>query len=321
MLVSNFQAEFVYAMTQHAPRKLNIGINHMFFAAGWMAFAASSSLGQAGAPATPASSAPANTPYVATMTFDVASVRENKNVDPSTGFSMSIQSVPGTTTYRAINWMIENLISDAYGVDWYQIVNAPKWPWPTLFMIEAKGDSDADAKLAALPAEQQQAEHQHMLQALLADRFKFKAHWETRQGDIYNLVVAKGGPKLGAAGSMPIAADDMKMFGDHPPPSLLQKNDGQGYDFIAHGCSMGELVGTLTPQFGRPVFDNTALTAKYDFVLKYKGRWDRDRPADDLDPIPPLDRALQEQLGLKVEPAKGPIKVLVIDHIEKPSAN
>jgi uncharacterized protein (TIGR03435 family) len=69
------------------------------------------------------------------------------------------------------------------------------------------------------------------------------------------------------------------------------------------------------------VFDKTGLTGKYDFVLKYKGRWDRDRPADDLDPTPPLDRALQDQLGLKVEPAKGPIKVLVIDHIEKPTEN
>ena len=67
--------------------------------------------------------------------------------------------------------------------------------------------------------------------------------------------------------------------------------------------------------------DNTELTGKYDFVLKYKGRWDQDRPVDDLDPTPPLDQALQNELGLKVEPAKGPIKVLVIDHIEKPSEN
>ncbi len=58
-----------------------------------------------------------------------------------------------TTTYRATNWPIENLISDAYGVMEYQIVGAPKWPWPTFFMVEAKGDSEADAKLAALTEE------------------------------------------------------------------------------------------------------------------------------------------------------------------------
>lgn len=74
-------------------------------------------------------------------------------------------------------------------------------------------------------------------------------------------------------------------------------------------------------QFGRPVIDKTGLTSKYDFVLKYKNRWDSDRAPDDPDPRPPLDRALREQLGLKVEPAKGPVKILVIDHVEKPSEN
>jgi uncharacterized protein (TIGR03435 family) len=84
---------------------------------------------------------------------------------------------------------------------------------------------------------------------------------------------------------------------------------------------MGQWVGMLTAQFGRPVIDKTGLTGKYDFVLKYKGRWDRDRDADDLDPTPPMDRALQEELGLKVEAAKGLVKVLVIDHVDKPLEN
>lgn len=308
-------------MTENALRIVNMRINPLFFAAGWMAFAASSSLGQAGAAASPASSAPANAPYVATMTFDVASVRENKNIDMHAGFTMGGQFVLNSTTFRGTNLPIESLIGIAYGVDRYQIVNAPKWPWPTFFMIEAKGDGGADAKLAALTGKQQDAEQQHMMQALLADRFKLKTHWETKEGDVYNLVVSKGGPKLGAAGSMPPAADDLKWSGGGPVPSLYQKNDGQGYDFVAHGLEIGGLVGQLTGQFGRPVFDKTGLTGKYDFVLKYKGRWDRDRPADDLDPTPPLDRALQDQLGLKVEPAKAPIKVLVIDHIEKPTEN
>jgi uncharacterized protein (TIGR03435 family) len=190
-----------------------------------------------------------------------------------------------------------------------------------VFVIEAKGDSDADAKMAALNNEQQRAEQQHMLQALLQERFKLKTHWETKEGDVYNLVVAKAGPKLGAEGSMPPSAGELKMFGDHPVPALYQKNDGHGYDLIAHVCSMGQLVAMLTGLFGRPVTDKTGLMGNYDFVLKYKERWDRDRPADDLDPTPPMDRALQEELGLKVEAAKGPVKVLVIDHVEKPSEN
>ena len=254
------------------------------------------------------------------MTFDVASVRENKE-DLSAGMRVSGHFTPHAATLRAVNWSIENLISSAYGVDFYQIAGVPKWPWPTVFVVEAKGDSAADAKMAALTNEQQKAEQQHMLQALMEERFKLKTHWETREGDVYHLVVAKGGPKLGAERSMPLSVDETEMFGDHPVPPLHQKNDGQGYDFIAHSCSMSQLVKMLTGQFGRPVSDETGLTGNYDFVLKYKGRWDRDRPADDLDPTPPMDRALQDELGLKVETAKGPVKVLVIDHVEKPTEN
>jgi uncharacterized protein (TIGR03435 family) len=74
-----------------------------------------------------------------------------------------------------------------------------------------------------------------MLQALLEDRFKLKTHWETREGEVYNLVVAKGGPKLGAKGSMPLSAEENKEFGDHPVPPLSQKCNGQACAYIAHG--------------------------------------------------------------------------------------
>jgi uncharacterized protein (TIGR03435 family) len=255
------------------------------------------------------------------MTFDVASVRENKNIDPNAGFRVSGQFVPHTTTFRANNWTIENLIGFAYGADMAQLVGVPKWTFPTMFVIEAKGDSEGDAKMAALTQEQQFAEQRHMLQALLAERFNLKTHWETKEGDVYHLVVAKGGPKLGKEGSMPLSEDELTRFGDRPVPPLYQKNDGRGFDFLAHGCSMSQLVQTLTSQFGRPVSDETGLMGKYDFVLKYKGRWDRDRNPDDLDPTPPMDQALQQELGLKVEAARGPLRMLVIDHIEKPSEN
>jgi len=319
----HFLAGYVYAMTDQALPRLTLGINTLFVAAGWMALAVTSSFAQAGAAATPATSATADAPYVATMTFDVASVRQNKDIDISAGFTITPGLfVPHTTAFHASNSMIENLISMAYGVWDYQIVNAPKWPYPTFFMIEAKSDSQADAKLAALTNKQQWAEQQHMVLALLEDRFKLKTHWETREGDAYNLVVAKGGPKMGAAGSIPPSAEEKKRFGDHPVPAFDQLGcDEHGCTYFAHGCSMGLLVSMLTVQFGRPVINKTGLTGNYDFVLKYKGRWDRERPADDMDPMPPMDRALQEELGLKVEPAKGPVKVLVIDHIEKPSEN
>ena len=92
---------------------------------------------------------------------------------------------------------------------------------------------EADARLAALPGKQQWAEQQHMLQVLLEERFKLKTHWETKEGEVYDLVVGKGGPKLGAEGSMPPSPDEVKNFGEHPVPSLYQKNDGRGYWYIA----------------------------------------------------------------------------------------
>jgi uncharacterized protein (TIGR03435 family) len=91
-----------------------------------------------------------------------------------------------------------------------------------------------------------------MFQALLEDRFKLKTHWETRQGDVYNLVLAKGGPKLGAEGSQPPTADELKQSGDHPIPPLYQKNDGKGYDFIAHGCAMEQWCRCWRASLGGP---------------------------------------------------------------------
>src|SRR5262249_34882096 len=119
---------------------------------------------------TPASPSPASAPYIAAMTYDVASVRENKDADPNTGITMSGGFVAHTTTFRAINWSIENLIGIAYGANRFQMVGVPKWQWPTVFVVEAKGDSKADAKMAALTQEQQLAEQRHMLQVLLEER-------------------------------------------------------------------------------------------------------------------------------------------------------
>jgi hypothetical protein len=133
-------------MAEYALPKSNLGVNCLFVAAVLIAFAGPFSLGQTGSTNTKASSAPANAPYVATMTFDVASVRENKDIDMHAGYTMGGQFVPHTATLRVTNWAIEDLISLAYSANRYQIVNAPQWPWPTLFVIEAKGDSEADAK-------------------------------------------------------------------------------------------------------------------------------------------------------------------------------
>jgi uncharacterized protein (TIGR03435 family) len=253
------------------------------------------------------------------MTFDVASIHET-----NPGAEMHLVGggfTPHTTNLKLENIELSWLIEIAYGVDNYQISGQPAWAGRTTFTVQAKSDAAADQKMATLDQDQLKLEQQHMVQAFLAERFNLKTHWETKEGDVYNLVVAKGGPRLGAAGSMPLTAKEQKGFGDGPVSPIYQKNDGKGYDWIGHACPIGDLVSILTGMFGRPVIDKTGLTGKYDFVLKYKGNWDKDRSVDDMDPTPPLDRALLEELGFKVEAAKGPTKVLVIDHIERPSEN
>jgi len=215
------------------------------------------------------------------------------------------------------------IVTMAYGIDEHQIQGLPDWGW-TSFNIEAKSDSAADDRLAKLDKKSATLEQEHMLQMLLADRFKFKAHWETHEGDVFNLVQAKGGSKLLPAGSMPPTKMEQQWSSadsNYKLRPLHQENDGKGYDFVGHSCPIGDLVQLLGGMFARPVIDKTGLTGNYDFVVKYRGRFDRDRPADDTDPMLPLDSAIQRDLGLKVENAKGPIRVLVIDHIEKPSEN
>ena len=309
------------SVAEHALPAWNRGIKLLVVPAVWIALAASSALGQARPANVQAAGVPAGSPYVPTMTFDVASVYQNKEADLRAGITMSANFGSLTTHLRLINFSIENILTMAFGVDQWQVVGAPKWPSPTLFVIDAKGDADADARIAALPPDERRMEQDHMLQVLLADRFKLKTHWETKEGNTYSLVVAKGGPKLGAEGSMPPTAAEVRIFHDRPVPPLHQVSYEGKPEWVAHGCSMGNWTGLLTSLLGRPVVDNTGLAGKYDFVFKYKGRTDQDRSADDLDPTPPIDRGLQEELGLKVEPAKGPVKVLVIDHIEKPSEN
>jgi uncharacterized protein (TIGR03435 family) len=194
--------------------------------------------------------------------------------------------------------------------------------WNAMFNIQAKSDSAADQRLASLTKDQQRLEHQHMMQALLADRFKLKAHWETREGPAYDLVLSKNGSRMQETKSEPPSAEEMKAWGDKPVPRLYQRGDSRvSFDFVAHACSMSDITSMLAGQFGHPIFDKTGLTGKYDFTLHYHGTRLSDRKADDMDPVQPLDVAIQDQLGLKLKPTKGPVQILVIDHIEKPSDN
>ncbi len=165
-------------------------------------------------------------------------------------------------------------------------------------------DEETAAALQKLPPKEQSEQRRLMLRALLADRFKLKVHQETKILPLYQLVIAKGGPKL--------------------KESHASKTTTNGIGRLtAQRMTMASLTRILTVVTDRLVVDKTGLTAEYDFDL----RWTPDDLQESAGEIPEavsgpsIFTALKEQLGLKLQPAKGPVDILVIDHIERPSEN
>jgi uncharacterized protein (TIGR03435 family) len=261
------------------------------------------------------------TAYVPTMTFDVASVRESK-VDVQGGFMVGGGfSPPNSSHIRLMNDTLLNLVSRAYAVDGHRIEGIPReLDWPMFFNVEAKADSAIDERLARLTKEQVRLEQAHMLQVLLAERFKLKVHWEMSNDATYDLVVAKTG-KLKSNGAPP-SAEELKNFGGHPIPPLYQHGDSRrGFEYTAHGATTGDIAQMLSVQFGRPVADKTGMTGKYDFNLKTYQVRSSERQDEETNPWPPLETAIQDQLGLKLVPSHGPVQRLIIDHVERASEN
>jgi uncharacterized protein (TIGR03435 family) len=259
--------------------------------------------------------------YVPTMTFDVASIREMKT-NPMAGIIVGGGFQPpnsGNLTLQ--NFTLGNLIRRAYpGGDhkFDGIQTLPVRLRIAYFDVIAKADSSTNDKLAKLPAGQMRLEQAHMVQVLLAERFRLEVHWETRDSSTYDLIVTN--PKRLQTTGAPPSADEIKRFGDSGVPPLYTVGGSvTGFEFIAHGATAADIVEALTLSFGAPVTDKTGLTGKYDFDLHYFNV--RASAEDAADPAPPLQTAIQDQLGLKLVPSHGPVRFLVIDHAEMPSAN
>ena len=216
-----------------------------------------------------------------------------------------------------------NLLGWAYPVLSRQILgldNLPKELKSATFNVGAKADAADDQRLATLSKRPVRLEQEHMVQALLADRFNLKVHWETRDAATYNIEVVKHG-RLRQTGAPP-TAEEVKAFGDHGVPSIYQKGDSRyGFEYVAHGATIEDLAEILTEQFGVPVNDETGLTGKYDFDLKTYQTLDRFRQQDETNPWPPLETAIRDQLGLRIVRSHGPVKFLVVDHAQMPSPN
>jgi uncharacterized protein (TIGR03435 family) len=193
------------------------------------------------------------------------------------------------------------LIRSAYGVLMEgQVVGLPEWARTEPIAVEAKMDADTTKALRKLPPMEQWKQSQLMLQAMLADRFALKAHRETKDMPIYELTVAKGGLKMKQTAS---------------DSSGGNANYASG-KVTAHQISVESLAANLSFAVGRVIVNKTGLEGGYDLTLEYAPDG-----ADASDTRPSIFTALEEQLGLKLEPARGPVDVIVVDHIERPTAN
>ena len=228
----------------------------------------------------------------AAPSFEVATI---KPAAPSNDGHTHI-NYPPDDRFSAQNITLSALMQWAYGMPENQILEGPSWLTATRFDIQAKADPDEIKPLSGTQARELK---QHMLQTLFADRFRLKTHQETRVLPAYDLVVAKGGTKL-------------------QPSKSNGRSIGTGRThFNAEGLTTDLIAEELSKITGRVVVDKTNLTGRYDLKMQWASD---DAPATD-DSAPSLFTAIQEQLGLKLEPAKEPVPVLVIDHIEPPSPN
>ncbi|MGB7760513.1 MAG: TIGR03435 family protein [Bryobacteraceae bacterium] len=233
--------------------------------------------------------------------FEVATIKPS---NPETGGRMF--SVRGRQ-FSTINTSVSALITFAYGLHTRQITGGPAWLESEKYDLAAKPDGEGQ------PNDKQ---WKTMVQKLLADRFKLVFHRDKKELSVFAIVVGKNGPKL------------TKSAGDpNGLPGLFFRGLGV---LPARNATMADFAGVMqSAVLDRPVVDQTGLTGRFDFELK----WTPDEtqfgglgvrapaPSDDPAAPPDLFTAMQEQLGLKLQSTKAPVEVLVIDHVEKPSEN
>lgn len=234
--------------------------------------------------------------------FDVATI---KPVDPDAKAGRYI-IMQGNNRFVEKAYTLKLLIAAAYDLNPRTISGGPGWM-----------ESDHYDIVAVTPGEARPShdEQMSMLRNLLTDRFKLTFHREQKVFSIYELQVAKGGPKLKASTAPP---DD--------PPALISTVYPQRIVMPARNATMSDLTRLMQRAIlDRPVVDKTGLTGRYDFDLEWapdETQFGGEVPVAPADaPSLPLFAAMQQQLGLKLEATKGPVAALVVDKAERPSAN
>jgi uncharacterized protein (TIGR03435 family) len=224
--------------------------------------------------------------------FEAVSIRPSQPGGQTEGLSFA----PGGR-FIATHSTLKGLIRVAYNVRAHQISGGPNWLDSERYDVLTRAEGNPDTAHVRL-----------MLQAAFADRFKLVIHRETKNLPLYALVLAKNGPKFSETSS----SDDFSGF-----------RIGRGM-LSGHSATPTMLANTFSNWVGRSVIDETGLKGRYDFKLEWIPD-DRDSTKPDekteFQPGSSLFAIVQEQLGLKLEPRKGPVEVLIIDNAEKASEN
>ncbi len=258
--------------------------------------------------------------------FEVASIKRNTSTGPS-----GARLQPGGR-FTGVGVTVVTLIRQAYEMLPDQVINAPEWITSERYDIVAKAPDGVEAFSAMAP----------LLRSLLRDRFGFNAHTETREMPVVDLVLARRDRKLGpkleqsqldcTASMMTPAraenADGRRGAAPAPPsdqpPCAQMGTPGRR---VMRGFPIGQLARMLGAEINRPVINKTGLTGTWNLELEFAPEQIPNGSTDALPAgvtlpsadAPSIFTALQEQLGLKLESAKGPVDVLVIDRVEKPT--
>jgi len=229
---------------------------------------------------------------------------------------------PGTSRperYTAENLDFAGLVMYAYDIKRFQI-SGPEWLRTERYNVNAIVSRNATREQFRL-----------MLQNLLAERFGLKVHWENREMPIYELAVAKNGPKLGKTNPDGRAPDGFPSLpqGNAPLTMMMSTSNGPAMALRGHDETAEGLASMLSHQVNFPVRNATGLQGKYDFTLYWLVRPTRQLISAALadpngwkDPEagsagPTLFEAIQEQLGLRLQAKKGLVPVLVVDRVDK----
>ena len=233
--------------------------------------------------------------------FDAFEVATVKPVDPDAQRGRTFQMV-GPHRWVATNYTLKSLIALAYDMNPKAISGGPAWMDSEHFNIEAISPGEIQPV---------RLEQMRMLRALLVERFELKFHREEKEFSIYELTIAKGGPKLKLAAK----PDD--------PPYLLGVVYPGKIEVPAKSVTMDDFVAMLQrATLDRPTVNKTGLTGVYDFTLDWaqdETQYGGEVPkAPEDGPVPPLFTAVQEQLGLKLQATRGVVNAMVVDSAVKP---